>query len=187
MCNCMVDQVHFVRVMRSDGEILEFEEPVIAKQLMKVYPGHLVVHCSPVTNKAGLGERSKVSMLRSDETLEPGQTYCLLKVPTTQRGKIGVPQNGSLKSYFAQSNSTQQDQNTTPQALPPLTPLQQSQFGGPWRPHLDAIIESPLHSATPSRSFTMSPLARQAGYTPMSTVDPARVAPSPSPRSKLSR
>jgi hypothetical protein len=176
----MVQQMHTVRVMRSDGEVLEFDRSVVAKQLMKVYPGHLVVHCAHVSRASGIGQRSKVTMLRADETLQLGQTYCLLRVPT-QRGKNGLlSRSTSMKSIDLDNSSAQEKESIIHYRLPPLPQGAQPQqlFGGPWKPHLDAIVESPLNVTTPSRahSITMSPLARQAGYVPMS---PAQVAPTP--------
>ncbi|CAM6112282.1 unnamed protein product [Calypogeia fissa] len=173
---CMVQQVTTVRVMRADGEVLEFDQPLIAKQLMKMYPGHLVVHCSQVSRTSGLAQRSKVSMLRADDTLHLGQTYCLLRVPA-QRGKVLLPTGPGMPTGINGEADAAQIEQQIHYRLP-LAALQQQQFGGPWKPHLDAIIESPLNSNAPSRghSVTMSPLARQAGYTPMS---PLRTAHSP--------
>ncbi|CAM6108003.1 unnamed protein product [Calypogeia fissa] len=170
---CMVQRVTTVRVMRADGEVLEFDQPLIAKQLMKMYPGHLVVHCSQVSRSSGLAQRSKVSMLRADDTLHLGQTYCLLRVPA-QRGKVLLPTGPGMPTGI--NGGADQIEQQIHYQLPPS--LQQQQFGGPWKPHLDAIVESPLNSNAPSRhhSVTMSPLARQAGYTP---VSPLRTAQSP--------
>lgn len=172
MYYCLVHQETSVRVMRGDGEVLEFDRPLQAKQLMKLYPGHLVVHCSEVSRTTGLGGRSKVSMLQADETLHLGQTYCLLRVPS-QRGKVLLPTLPGMANPSGELDAAQIEQQIHYRG-PAVAALQQQQFGGPWRPHLDAIIESPLHPRT--HGVTTSPLARQAGYTP---VSPLRTAPSP--------
>lgn len=182
----MVHQVTTVRVMHGDGEVMEFDQPVIAKQLMKAFPGHLVVHCTQVSrDNTELGMGSKVSMLRADDILQLGQTYCLLRVPT-QRQKGSQPKapgsKASNRVIGPYGTQEQQEQIGVHYRLPPVAALQQQHHDGPWRPHLDSIVESPLNAHTPSRahSLTMSPLARQAGYVPGSAMNfPARIAPSP--------
>lgn len=169
--NCMQQPETTVRVMRSDGETLEFDQAIVAKQLMKAHPGHLVVHCSQVSRTNGLRPSSKVVMMRPDESLVLGQTYCLLRVPSQRANKGLQPKAQNSKA------ASDGDVYTNYYRLPPLAPLQQHHFGGPWRPHLDAIVESPLNSKIPSPGpsrLAMSPLAREAGYVPMS---PARAAP----------
>ncbi|KAG6541722.1 hypothetical protein Mapa_016885 [Marchantia paleacea] len=194
LAHCMLQPSGAIRVMKSDGEMIEFDNPIITKQLMKAYPGHLVVHCTTIARNQ-LGQRSKVSLMRPEEILVNGQTYCLLRVPTQggrpmfakpptgtvnsekkspgDRGKQQHQQRLTLRNLFGINDLQISDQVLDECILRQLQQQQQQSASqqqqgprGPWKPQLDVIMESPSRSL--QTSITMSPLARQAGYIPAS-------------------
>ncbi|KAL3686737.1 hypothetical protein R1sor_013046 [Riccia sorocarpa] len=87
---CMIHAVPSVRVMRTDGKIVEYDEPVLASKVMKQHADHLVVHCAPAERKSGVPgqRRNKLTILRSDQMLELGQAYLLYPIPPQYRNSF---------------------------------------------------------------------------------------------------
>ncbi|KAL2628547.1 hypothetical protein R1flu_013233 [Riccia fluitans] len=87
---CLVHAAPTVRVMRTDGKIVEYDEPVLASKVMKQHADHLVVHCAPTERKNGASgqRRNKLTILRSDQMLELGQAYLLYPIPPQYRSSF---------------------------------------------------------------------------------------------------
>lgn len=70
MGNCLALQENIVRVMKTDGKILEYKTPLKVHQVLSEYSGHAISRTLPVTQH-----------LRADAELRAGMLYYLLPVP----------------------------------------------------------------------------------------------------------
>ncbi|KAG6541715.1 hypothetical protein Mapa_016878 [Marchantia paleacea] len=83
----LVDVVGTVTVTQTDGQMLEFVQPVFAFQVRKLHPGNWLVHYMSVHDPT-LGQHSKMSMLAGNEELQPGEIYFLLPIPSHFRKQL---------------------------------------------------------------------------------------------------
>lgn len=63
----------FIMVTRSDGKIMEYTPPLLARDLMATYPQHSLVH----------SENATCLSLSPEQKLVPGQLYRLLLIPNS--------------------------------------------------------------------------------------------------------
>lgn len=84
----LVDVVGTVTVTQSDGQILEFVQPIFAAQVKKLHPGSWLVHYTFVQDRASGKHHGKMSMLQGNEELQPGQIYFLLPIPSHFRKEV---------------------------------------------------------------------------------------------------
>lgn len=87
----LVDVVGTVTVTQSDGQILQFVQPIFASQVKKLHPGNWLVHYVSVQDPASGKHHGKMSMLQGCEELETGQIYFLLPIPSHFRKQIFDP------------------------------------------------------------------------------------------------
>ncbi|TKY53092.1 hypothetical protein E2542_SST24615 [Spatholobus suberectus] len=70
MGNCLAQQEDVVRVMKSDGKILEYETPIEVHHVLKQFPGHAISESLPVLHH-----------LHPNARLLQGQLYYLVPLP----------------------------------------------------------------------------------------------------------
>ncbi|CAM6112288.1 unnamed protein product [Calypogeia fissa] len=115
----LVDVVGTVTVTQTDGQILEFVQPVFASQVKKLHPGNWLVHYVSVQDSASGKHHGKMSMLQGSEELVPGQIYFLLPIPSNFRKQIFEPEYPKQRSGSSKTISG-------PACLPPLPPVPKS-------------------------------------------------------------
>ncbi|BBN06001.1 hypothetical protein MPTK1_3g17620 [Marchantia polymorpha subsp. ruderalis] len=102
----LVDVVGTVTVTQTDGQMLEFVQPVFAFQVRKLHPGNWLVHYMSVHDPT-LGQHSKMSMLAGNEELQPGEIYFLLPIPSHFRKQLfGSKRHSSKGNPNGTSTST---------------------------------------------------------------------------------
>ncbi|CAM6039460.1 unnamed protein product [Sphagnum compactum] len=101
ICGDKVD-VDFVTVLRGNGTVLTFYNPMRVAVLLQGYPGHFVCHSSSLL----LMHEGKI--LPPHTILAPGETYFLLPVPSTKS-------NSNNDSTTSSSSSSPQRQAGLPQ------------------------------------------------------------------------
>ncbi|XP_028782380.1 uncharacterized protein LOC114751035 [Neltuma alba] len=82
MGNCLALQDNVVRVMKADGEILEYKSPILAHQVLKEFSGHAISDSVPVLRQ-----------LQPNTKLLAGHLYYLVPPP---------PKAGKKKVRFAE-------------------------------------------------------------------------------------
>ncbi|KAG6545852.1 hypothetical protein Mapa_012813 [Marchantia paleacea] len=76
-----------VQIVQADGKYEEFPDPLKVSVVMRMYPDHLVVHCSSLDRPTG-GALSKIMIMRPDQELAVGQSYLLHPIPAQYRKTI---------------------------------------------------------------------------------------------------
>lgn len=111
---CMLNGAPTVRVMRTDGKIVEYDQPILASKVMKQHADHLVVHCTPGEKKgekklSSSGQRrSKLTIMRSDQMLVLGQAYLLYPIPPQYRSSLVKSQCCTLSADVKEDASEQE-------------------------------------------------------------------------------
>ena len=77
MGNCIVLQEKVVRVMKSDGKILEYKAPIKVHQVLNQFPGHAISKSLPVLHH-----------LHPNTRLLKGQLYYLVPPPQPSPKKV---------------------------------------------------------------------------------------------------
>ncbi|KAL2633154.1 hypothetical protein R1flu_004633 [Riccia fluitans] len=95
----LVDVVGTVTVTQTDGQVLEFMQPVFAFQVKKLHPGNWLVHYMSVHDPQLGGQHSKMSVLNGNEELHPGEIYFLLPVPSHFRKQLFGSKRHSKSSH----------------------------------------------------------------------------------------
>ncbi|XP_059643244.1 uncharacterized protein LOC132285092 [Cornus florida] len=70
MGNCLVVEENMIKVMKADGEVLEYEAPIKVHQVLSEFSGHTISDTLPVVRR-----------LRLDSELVGGHLYYLLPAP----------------------------------------------------------------------------------------------------------
>ncbi|KAG6556156.1 hypothetical protein Mapa_002097 [Marchantia paleacea] len=107
---CVLHGAPTVRIMRTDGKIVEYDQPILASKVMKQHADHLVVHCTPGEKKpSGSGQRrSKLTIMRSDQMLVLGQAYLLYPIPPQYRSSLVKSQCCTLSADVKEDASEQE-------------------------------------------------------------------------------
>ncbi|KAL2323082.1 hypothetical protein Fmac_027461 [Flemingia macrophylla] len=74
MGNCLVVEEEVVRIMKSDGKILEYKAPIKVHHLLNQFPGHAI--------------SESLHHLPPDTTLLQGQLYYLVPLPPPKVSKV---------------------------------------------------------------------------------------------------
>lgn len=86
---CMAGRL-LVRVMRPDGDIMEYEYSIQVAMLMTLFPGYLVIHCP--TDPVPSGERSEFRVMEVTDRLCLGQSYIIYPIPPQYSEIFKAPQ-----------------------------------------------------------------------------------------------
>jgi hypothetical protein len=122
----LVDVVGTVSVTQTDGQILEFVQPIFASQVKKLHPGNWLVHYVSVQDPASGKHHGKMSMLQGNEELQTGQIYFLLPIPSHFRKQLFDPSFPTQQQSSSSSNTGSTEAVSPP---PPPAPKSQQQLG----------------------------------------------------------
>jgi hypothetical protein len=84
-----------VKVMKTDGDFVEFEFPCIAAVVMLQHPAHIVVHCTKV-DRSSIGQRTKIIIMLPDQPMLPGQPYMLYPIPESYKKSLARSKSFSM-------------------------------------------------------------------------------------------
>lgn len=135
-----------VRIVHSNGLVEEISGSIMAAEIMKAHPKHVLK--LPSSPSHG-GMLSTVVVVPPDAKLQRGKIYFLLPLPPTTMKKRGQNANHNSHSQHRQSRSTSDTKNNTILVSETLsdklsTERDRRRRGrvGMWRPHLQSISET---------------------------------------------